>query len=138
MAERRVVRGRQADQEPRRSRGQADDLPDEYDEPDEEASTRSRYRPSRGRGGLTAADAASAGLRQILQLTGKEPEGVTGVAPSDDGWVVGVEVVEDRRVPSSADILATYEAEIDPEGDLAAYRRIKRYSRARGDGSEGS
>ncbi len=38
-------------------------------------------------------------------------------------------VLEDRRVPSSGDILALYEAELDPDGSLLAYRRARRYSR---------
>lgn len=140
MAERRAVRNRQAGEEPRESRRQADDLTeedeDEYGATDERAGARSRSRPSRV-SGLSAADAAAAGLRQIIELTGKDSEGVTGVERGDDGWLVGVEVVEDRRVPSSADILATYEAEIDSEGDLTSYRRVRRYSRSKGDPSEG-
>lgn len=140
MAERRAVRNRQADEQPRESGDRAEVLPeddDEYDAADEQAGRRSGSRPSRASSGLTAADAAAAGLRQIIELTGKDPEGVTGVERGDDGWMVGVEVVEDRRVPSSADILATYEAEIDSEGDLTAYRRVRRYSRSKGDPSEG-
>ena len=140
MAERRTVRHRPPGDEPRQSRRQAEDLTeqdeDEYGATDEDADARPRSRPSRA-SSMTAAAAAAAGLRQITELTGKDPEGVTGVEPSDDGWVVGVEVVEDRRVPSSADILATYQAEIAPGGDLASYRRVRRYSRSKGDGSEG-
>jgi Gas vesicle synthesis protein GvpO len=86
--------------------------------------------------GLSAAEAAQTGLRQIAELTGKEPEGVTGVEPTDDGWAVGVEVVEDRRIPSSGDMLATYEADIDMGGQLLSYRRVRRYSRGHGDGGE--
>ena len=56
---------------------------------------------------LTAARAGRYGLQQITELTGKDPEGVTGVEPSDDGWPVMVEAVEDRRIPSSTDLLAT-------------------------------
>jgi hypothetical protein len=52
--------------------------------------------------------------------------------------VVEVEVVEDRRIPSSGDILALYEAEMDMEGNLLAYRRIRRYRRGRGDYGEAS
>lgn len=85
---------------------------------------------------LTAAQAAQRGLRQIAELTGKQPEGVTGVEPAEDGWVVGVEVVEDRRVPSSGDILAIYETEFDLSGELLSYRRVRRYSRGRGYSSE--
>ncbi len=79
--------------------------------------------------GLPAAAAAEAGLRQIAALTGKSPEGVTGVEPTEDGWLVSVEVLEDRRVPSSGDILALYAAELDLDGSLLAYRRARRYSR---------
>jgi len=82
---------------------------------------------------LTAAEAGRQGLEQIAELTGKEPEGVTGVARDEDGWVVTVEVVEDRRIPSSTDILATYETQLGPDGELDSYRRIRRYPRGRGD-----
>jgi len=54
------------------------------------------------------------------------------VEPSEDGWYVGVEVIEDRRIPSSTDILATYEVEIDENGELLSYRRVRRYSRGAG------
>jgi hypothetical protein len=59
-------------------------------------------------------------------------EGVTGVERTEDGWLAGIEVVEDRRIPSSADILATYEAALDTEGELLSYRRARRYPRGRG------
>ena len=87
---------------------------------------------------LTAKQAARAALRQIMELTDKQAEGVTDVERTEDGWAVGVEVVEDRRIPSSADILATYRATIDAEGELMSYRRLKRYMRGRGDTGEGS
>ena len=83
---------------------------------------------------LTAAKAGQYGLRQVAELTGKDPEGVIGVEPTeDDGWLVTVEVVEDRRIPSATDVLAAYETEISPDGELVSYRRLRRYSRGRGD-----
>ena len=88
--------------------------------------------------GITAPEAAQAALRAIVELTGKNPEGVTAVEPTEDGWLVGVEVVEDQRVPSSSDILANYEAELDADGGLMSYRRGRRYPRGRGDNGEGS
>ena len=88
--------------------------------------------------GLTAADAARAAVRGIVDLIGKRPEGVTSVRPTEDGWLVGVEVVEDKRVPSSADILALYEAELDPEGSLQSYRRSRQYPRGHGNRDGGS
>jgi Gas vesicle synthesis protein GvpO len=82
---------------------------------------------------LTARQAARAALRQMVELTSKHAESITGVERRKDGWTVSIEVVEDRRIPSSADILATYDAEIDGDGELMSYRRVKRYSRGRGD-----
>ncbi|MGV9770517.1 gas vesicle protein GvpO [Streptosporangium sp. NPDC003464] len=105
-----------------------DDEDFDEDEPVEEIPD-TRRRPR----GLTAATAGRAGLRHIADLTGKAPEGVTFVQPQENGWRVGVEVVEDRRIPSSGDILALYEAEMDQEGDLLSYRRTRRYKRGRGD-----
>ena len=118
-----------------------DELADEpEDEPDDEERARrndgrgARRRSSRGQGNrLNAAKAGQAALRQITELTGKQPEGVTGVERGEDGWVVGVEVVEDRRVPSSSDILAIFEIELDMDGELMSYRRVRRYPRGRGD-----
>ena len=86
----------------------------------------------RVRSRMAAEQAAERGIRYIARFTGKEPETVTTVTPSDGGWTVGVEVVEDRRIPSSSDILAVYEADIDADGEIASYRRRTRYSRGRG------
>ncbi|MEV7908101.1 gas vesicle protein [Streptomyces anulatus] len=102
------------------------------DEPREEVSGRGRSRV------LSAAAAGKIGLRNIAELTGKEIEGVTLVQPEENGWLVAVEVVEDRRVPSSGDTLAIYEAELDREGGLLSYRRTRRYKRGKGDGGEAS
>jgi hypothetical protein len=87
---------------------------------------------------LSAAMAGQAGLQQITELIGKDPDSVSGVEPLDDGWRVTVEIVEDHRIPSSTDLLGTYQIEVDPEGELLAYRRVRRYARGRGDSDEDS
>jgi len=84
---------------------------------------------------LPAQDIAAIALRDITQLTGKKPLGATSVMPTDDGWTVEVEVVEDRRIPSSTDLLALYEVVLDMDGELLSYRRTRRYSRGAGDQS---
>jgi hypothetical protein len=136
VAERQVARRRHVADEPDDELEQddrAEELPEQDDDMEDEDADR-RRRPAHG---LSAARAARAGLRQIAELTGKKPEGVTGVEPAEDGWLVGVEIVEDQRIPSSADILAIYQADVDSEGELASYRRVRRYSRGSG-GSEES
>jgi Gas vesicle synthesis protein GvpO len=82
---------------------------------------------------LSAAEAAGVATRNVAELTGKPTVGVTALKPSDDGWTVGVEVLEDSRIPSSADVLATYEADVDMDGTLLSYHRVSTYPRGRGD-----
>ncbi|MCC3317105.1 gas vesicle protein [Nocardia africana] len=78
---------------------------------------------------LTAAQAAGVAVECLAELTTKPLQGVTSVEPTDDGWLVEIEVLEDRRIPSSADIMATYQVEIDFDENLLAYRRTGRYHR---------
>lgn len=78
---------------------------------------------------VTATQVAARAAQQLLELTGREAEGVTGLERSDDGWKVRVEVVEVRRIPDTTDVLALYEVEVDEDGDLTGYRRLRRYAR---------
>ena len=77
----------------------------------------------------TASQVAARAAQQLLELTGKGVEGVTGLERTDDGWNVHVEVVEVRRIPDTTDVLALYEVQVDEDGDLMGYRRLRRYAR---------
>jgi hypothetical protein len=77
----------------------------------------------------TASQVAARAAQQLLELTGKGVEGVTGLARAEDGWKVHVEVVEVRRIPDTTDVLALYEVQVDEDGDLMGYRRLRRYAR---------
>jgi hypothetical protein len=78
---------------------------------------------------MSGPQVAAAAAHQLLELTGKDAEGVTGLQRTEDGWTVHVEVVEVRRIPDTTDILALYELEMDSDGELQGYRRIRRYGR---------
>ncbi|WP_063770899.1 gas vesicle protein GvpO [Streptacidiphilus neutrinimicus] len=80
---------------------------------------------------LKAHRAAAMAAAQVRELTGKTPEGVTGLERLDDGWRVRVEVLESRRIPDSTDLLALYRVDLDADGDLVGYRRERRYHRGR-------
>ena len=98
---------------------------------------RTGARPKRRPRGLSVVAVGEAGLRHITELAAGEPEGITLVKPVEGGWVVNVEVMEDHRIPSSGDILALYEVELDQEGSLLSYRRLQRYKRGSGASGEG-
>jgi len=90
-----------------------------------------------------AGDAVREAVRQLSELTGRQPEAVLGVerGGGDDngnkeGWKVTVEIVEMRRVPNSTDLIGCYEVTLDGDGDLLEYRRTRRYNRGQADDGE--
>ncbi|MEN3320196.1 MAG: hypothetical protein V7643_3598 [Mycobacterium sp.] len=79
---------------------------------------------------IPAREAGQIAADFITPITRRRPTQITGIAPSDEeGWIVEVEVVEDLRIPPSADMLALYEIELDAHGELLAYHRTHRYMR---------
>jgi hypothetical protein len=79
---------------------------------------------------MNARDAVEVAKEYITELNGQDPAAMTSVELTDqDGWVVEFEVVEDRRIPSSSDVLALYEVEMDADGELLGFRRTRRYLR---------
>ena len=82
-----------------------------------------------GKSKLKGPQAALSAAQQLVDLTGKEFEGIVGIAKADDGWTVEVEVLEMRRIPSTTDVLASYEVTVDRRGDLTGYQRKDRYVR---------
>jgi len=87
--------------------------------------THSREQPP-----LNARDAAEAAKEYLAEMNGQDPVAMTSVELTDqDGWVVEFEVIEDRRIPSSSDVLALYEVELDADGELLGFRRTRRYLR---------
>jgi len=88
------------------------------------SAPRSEARPK-----ANASQVAIEAARQLLELTGKAAEGVTSLQRTDDGWRVQVEVVEVRRIPDTTDVLAIYELDVDEQGALQGYHRLRRYAR---------
>ncbi|GAA2440173.1 hypothetical protein GCM10010191_64640 [Actinomadura vinacea] len=88
---------------------------------------------------ISAVEAAKRAVHHVTEMTGRDAECVVGAErggrDGGDGqngdWCITVEVVETRRIPDSADILAVYLVEIDDEGELLSYRRLRRYARGR-------
>jgi Gas vesicle synthesis protein GvpO len=74
--------------------------------------------------------AARRAARQVLELTGHEPENVVSIERDPDGWQVGVEVLELHRVPETTDVLAVYDVTLDDHGELIRCQRGQRYIRA--------
>ncbi|MGW0286515.1 gas vesicle protein GvpO [Streptomyces sp. NPDC003236] len=70
---------------------------------------------------------------QLAELTGLQPESVSSFEQTESGWSLDVEVLELERVPDTMSLMASYQVELDEEGQLTGYRRVRRYERGRSD-----
>ncbi|MFF7308058.1 gas vesicle protein GvpO [Streptomyces sp. NPDC008137] len=70
---------------------------------------------------------------QLAELTGMEAESVSSFEQTDEGWALEVEVLELERVPDTMSLMASYQVELDADGQLTGYRRVRRYERGRSD-----
>ncbi|MFD5318700.1 gas vesicle protein [Streptomyces sp. NPDC127098] len=86
-----------------------------------------RRRPKPVRGPLGAARRASG---RIEQLVGHPVDGVSAVSREEEGWRVDVDVLEVPRIPDTTSLLATYQVDLDEDGELLRYRRVRRFRRA--------
>lgn len=71
---------------------------------------------------------------QLAELTGMSAETVSSFEQTEDGgWTLEVEVLELQRVPDTMSLMASYQVDLDSDGQLTGYRRVRRYERGRAD-----
>ena len=79
---------------------------------------------------LSAGEAIRTAREVVGELTGKQVEAISALNRSDEGgWTVCLDVIELVRVPSSTDLLATYEVCLDEGGGLIDMERRRRFTR---------
>jgi hypothetical protein len=75
----------------------------------------------------------------VAEVTGLEAESVSGIQRTGEGtWKITVEVCEVERVPDTDDVMGTYEAEVDDDGELLGFARVRRYPRSRATEGQGA
>ncbi|MFF2650743.1 gas vesicle protein [Streptomyces sp. NPDC058045] len=80
-----------------------------------------------------AEDAAERACHSLTRLIRHRAEGVSAVSRTEDGWQVDIDVLELPRIPDTTSLLATYEVDLDQDGALRQYRRVRRYRRGQAD-----
>lgn len=78
---------------------------------------------------LGLAEAVRVAVREFAELTGHEPDAVTGARSTEEGWSMLVDVVELERIPSTSSVLATYRVDVGQRGQLLSYERLRRFNR---------
>jgi Gas vesicle synthesis protein GvpO/SAP domain len=105
----------------------SDDVGHERDERGVQAEA-----PRDGRRGtrpLKLAEVASTASEALAELTGRPIDAVSGVCTTGQGYRVTIETVEQSRMPSTTDVLGSYEVDVDADGDVTSYVRSHRYYR---------
>jgi hypothetical protein len=107
---------------------------DEPNAPQEaRAGDRDSGTPQKGASPDETVEVAGRARQQLQALHGREPESVSSLARTAEGWTVTVEVVELQRVPDSTDVIASYELLLDEDKNLIRYERRRRYYRSQAD-----
>jgi hypothetical protein len=83
----------------------------------------------RSDGRLSARELTEAALVTVGDLTGFEPEAVTGLEWDGESWLVTVDALELSRIPNTTDVLASYVVQLDDAGTLLGYKRTRRFHR---------
>jgi len=60
---------------------------------------------------------------ELSKLTRLKASSTVGVIKDEKGWHISVEMLEKKSIPDQMDILATYEALLDDEGNLLGFER---------------
>lgn len=115
----------EVEEEPEPQPDEHDEDDDDDDDDDRDGDDVQQRHPSRG-----VVDSAR---RHLQELRGEEAESVSSLTPTANGWRVALEVVEVHRIPASTDVLASYEVEVDADGELLRFERTGRYYRSQAD-----
>lgn len=73
--------------------------------------------------GMSMTDIIPKIRQEIPALIGLKLNNVVGLAKTEDGWRVMVEMVEKESIPNSMDLLGLYEITLDGEGTILGFER---------------
>ena len=68
---------------------------------------------------------------QLGGLTGLKPVAVTRIFKDEQGWHVGMEMLEMSRIPPATDVLGEYEVLLNGQGEVLRFERTR--TRLRGE-----
>jgi Gas vesicle synthesis protein GvpO len=80
-------------------------------------------------GKLSAGELSRAALTTVQELTGYQPEAVTGLEWDGEFWQITVDALELPRIPNTTDLMGSYVVQLDEGGTLHGYKRTRRFQR---------
>jgi hypothetical protein len=67
--------------------------------------------------------------QQMEAITGLSPETVSRLDRAEDGWSVGIDMLEHRSIPRTYDLLASFDVSLDQDGNIQNWHRTGRFVR---------
>lgn len=74
---------------------------------------------------LSMTEAIKKARTELYDLTGLEISSTLSAVKEGEEWLMNIEVVEKHSIPDSMDLLATYEARLDSDGNIQEFKRTK-------------
>lgn len=66
---------------------------------------------------------------QIKDLLKKEPETISLLEKSQDGWTIQCDVLEKKAIPETFDLLKIFEFKLDNIGRITSFKQIRKIRR---------
>ena len=66
---------------------------------------------------------------EIKELLKKEPETISSIEKTKEGWIVQCDVLEKKSVPETFDLLKIYEFRLDSNAKITGYKQLKKIRR---------
>jgi hypothetical protein len=109
------------------NKSQQANRPQRQERSEKERGTGTDTNPQNGR--VPVAEAMRLAAGQLAELLRSEPDSVSSVKATQDGFTADVEVVEIERVPDTTSVMGSYRVQLDARGNLLGYERTHRYAR---------
>jgi hypothetical protein len=74
---------------------------------------------------MTVPELIQRAREQLAQVIGLKLSSTLSASKDDQGWHISVEMIEKKSIPDGMDILATYEARVNDQGELLQFSRKK-------------
>jgi hypothetical protein len=65
----------------------------------------------------------------IREALHKEPDSISSVEKTEEGWCVEVEILEKKSIPETFDLLKIFEFFLDEDGKVQSFKLLKRKQR---------
>lgn len=68
-------------------------------------------------------------LPEIKELLKKDPESISSVEKTKEGWIVQCEVLEKKSIPETYDLLKVFEFKLDNNAKIAGFKQVRKIRR---------